>query len=100
VAGDEALHDAGPPNLAVGPVAPLGPERTSAYLDYFFPEDVAAGEIEELIAFDDQVGLEDRELVESVQSGVRSGLLEEGRLMPESERLLAHFQGLAREALA
>jgi choline monooxygenase len=91
----------GPQNLAVGSVAPLGPERTSAYLDYFFCEDGAdAEEIEELLAFDDQVGLEDRALVESVQAGVRSGLLEEGRLMPESERLLAHFQGLVREALA
>jgi nitrite reductase/ring-hydroxylating ferredoxin subunit len=45
-------------------------------------------------------GLDDRALVESVQAGVRSGLLDEGRLMPESERLLAHFQGLVREALA
>jgi hypothetical protein len=31
---------------------------------------------------------------------VTSGLLEGGRLLPESERLLAHFQGLVREALA
>ena len=90
----------GAQNLAVGPVAPLGPERTSAYLDYYFPEDASDEEIDELIAFDDQVGLEDRALVESVQAGVRSGLLAEGRLMPESERLLAHFQGLVREALA
>ena len=90
----------GAQNLAVGPVAPLGPERTSAYLDYYFPEDATDEEIDELIAFDDQVGLEDRALVESVQAGVRSGLLDEGRLMPESERLLAHFQGLVREALA
>jgi phenylpropionate dioxygenase-like ring-hydroxylating dioxygenase large terminal subunit len=91
----------GPQNLAVGSVAPLGPELTSAYLVYFFCEEGAdAEEIEELLAFDDQVGLEDRALVESVQAGVRSGLLEEGRLMPESERLLAHFQGLVREALA
>ena len=90
----------GAQNLAAGPVAPLGPERTSAYLDYYFAEDATEEEIEELIAFDDQVGLEDRALVESVQAGVRTGLLSEGRLMPESERLLAHFQGLVREALA
>jgi choline monooxygenase len=56
--------------------------------------------LEQLFAFDDQVGLEDRVLVESVQAGVRSGLIDEGRLMPESERLLAHFQGLVREAVA
>ena len=90
----------GPPNLAAGPVRPLGPERTASFLDYFFPEDVSDAEVEELFAFDDQVGLEDRVLVESVQAGVRSGLIDEGRLMPESERLLAHFQGLVREAVA
>ena len=90
----------GPPNLAAGPVAPLGPERTAGFLDYFFPVDVSDAEVDELLAFDDQVGLEDRALVESVQAGVRSGLLEEGRLLPESERLLAHFQSLVREALA
>jgi choline monooxygenase len=90
----------GPPNLAAGPVAPLGPERTYGFLDYFFPEDVTDAEVDELLAFDDQVGLEDRALVESVQAGMRAGLVGEGRLMPESERLLAHFQQLVREALA
>ena len=90
----------GPPNLAAGPLTPLGPERTTGFLDYFFPEDADPAEIEELLAFDDQVGREDRVLVESVQEGLRSGLLEEGHLLPESERLLAHFQRLVREALA
>jgi phenylpropionate dioxygenase-like ring-hydroxylating dioxygenase large terminal subunit len=90
----------GPPNLAAGPLVPLAPERTKGHLDYFFPEDVGDDEVEELLSFDDQVGREDRGLVESVQRGVRSGLLEEGRLLPESEKLLAHFQALVREALA
>ncbi|MFL5938768.1 MAG: aromatic ring-hydroxylating oxygenase subunit alpha [Gaiellaceae bacterium] len=90
----------GPPNLAAGPVTPVGPERTRGFIDYFFPEDVAEEQVEELLAFDDQVGLEDHALVESVQAGVRSGLLDEGRLMPQSEQLLAQFQRLVREALA
>jgi choline monooxygenase len=90
----------GPPNLVVGPLWPVGPERVAGFLDYFFPEELGDAEVEELLAFDDQVGLEDRGLVESVQAGVRSGVLEEGRLLPQSERLLAHFQGLVREALA
>jgi hypothetical protein len=38
--------------------------------------------------------------VESVQRGVSSGLIDARRLMPEREQLLAHFQGLVREALA
>jgi hypothetical protein len=41
----------------------------------------------------------DRVLVESVQRGMRAGLLEHGRLLPESESLIAHLQGLVREAL-
>jgi hypothetical protein len=35
-----------------------------------------------------------------VQAGVRSGLVSEGRLLPESERLVAHFQALLVDALA
>jgi phenylpropionate dioxygenase-like ring-hydroxylating dioxygenase large terminal subunit len=89
----------GPPNLAAGPLVPLATGRTAGRLDYFFPEDVPDEPVDELLAFDDQVGREDRALVESVQRGVRSGLLETGRLMPESEKLLAHFQTLVREAL-
>ena len=89
----------GPPNLSVGASWPLGPERTAGFFDYFFASGTSQEEIEELIAFDSQVGAEDRELVESVQRGVRSGLIESGRLLPESERLIAHFQALVRETL-
>jgi hypothetical protein len=53
-----------------------------------------------MLAFDAQVGAEDRVLVERVQAGVRSGLLDEGRLMPQSEQLVAHFQALVLDALA
>jgi choline monooxygenase len=90
----------GPQNLVAGPLVPLDAGRTAGWFDYFFAEDVSEEQAEELIAFDDQVGLEDRQLVESVQRGVGSGLLDSGQLMPESEQLLAHFQGLVREALA
>jgi hypothetical protein len=37
--------------------------------------------------------------VEGVQRGVRSGVLLEGRLLSESEQLVAHFQQLVRVAL-
>jgi hypothetical protein len=72
------LQYAGPAEHAAGPVAPAGPERTRGFLDCFFPEDVPEAEVEELLAFDDRVGLEDRALGESVHAGVRSGLLDEG----------------------
>ena len=90
----------GRPNLSVGTAIPIGPERTRGFFDYFFGEGVTEGETRDLLAFDDQVGREDRVLVESVQRGVRSGVLGSGRLLPQSEQLIAHFQQLVRRALA
>ena len=90
----------GQPNLSCGPMFPLGPERTGRFLDYFFAPDTDQEWIDELIAFDTQVGNEDRVLVEGVQRGVRSGILTEGRVLSESEQLVAHFQRLCAEALA
>ncbi|HEU5279086.1 MAG TPA: aromatic ring-hydroxylating dioxygenase subunit alpha [Gaiellaceae bacterium] len=90
----------GHPNLSCGPMLPLGPERTGRFLDYFFAPDVEQEWIDELLAFDNQVGSEDRALVEGVQRGVRSSVLAEGRLLTESEQLVRHFQRLCAEALA
>lgn len=89
----------GRPNLSCGPMIPAGPERTARFIDYFFAPDVDQGWIDELMEFDNQVGAEDRALVEGVQRGVRSGLLAEGRLLSESEQLVVHFQRLCAEAL-
>ena len=52
-----------------------------------------------MMAFALQTGAEDTALVEAVQRGMASGAVATGRLMPESERLVAHFQGLVLEAL-
>ena len=51
------------------------------------------------IELDNQVGAEDRALVERVQAGVRSGAIGQGALMAESEKLIAHFQSLVADAL-
>jgi choline monooxygenase len=90
----------GRPNLSIGPIIPLAPERTYRFLDYFAAPDVDEAWVEEMLAFDAQVGAEDRALVERVQAGVRSGVLDEGHLMPQSERLVAHFQALLLDALS
>ena len=89
----------GRPNLSIGPILPLGPERTYRFLDYLVAHDADEGWIEEALAFDAQVGAEDRVLVERVHAGVRSGVLGEGRLLPRSEQLVAHFQSLVVGAL-
>jgi phenylpropionate dioxygenase-like ring-hydroxylating dioxygenase large terminal subunit len=90
----------GHPNLSIGPIVPTGPERTARFLDYFVGPDVDEGWVRDMLDFDDQVGAEDRVLVERVQKGVRGGGLDHGRLMGESEKLIAHFQGLLVDALA
>jgi choline monooxygenase len=89
----------GQPNLSCGPIVPVGPERTARFLDYFFAPGVDQAWLEELIAFDDQIGREDRALVEGVQRGLRGGVLTEGRILTESEQLVAHFQRLCADAL-
>ena len=78
-------------NLSIGPVWPVSAGRTVGFLDYFFGPEVDEGTAAELIAFDDQVGREDTELVESVQRGVRLGLVDSGRLLPGSERLIVRL---------
>ena len=90
----------GHPNISIGPFVPLTPERTYRFLDYFFGPDVEQAWIEDLLAFDSQVGQEDVALVEGVQRGVGSGALEHGVVMSRSEQLIGHFQSLTAAALA
>jgi choline monooxygenase len=90
----------GRPNFSIGPFVPLTTERTYRFLDYFFGPEVEPAWIDDLIAFDNQVGQEDLKLVEGVQRGIASGALEHGVLMSHSEQLIAHFQALTAAALA
>jgi hypothetical protein len=81
-------------------MAPASPERTDRFLDYFFGADIGEEWIRELLELDDTVGREDAALVERVQSGVSSGLLERGTLVEGAEVLVAHFQQLVRDAIS
>jgi phenylpropionate dioxygenase-like ring-hydroxylating dioxygenase large terminal subunit len=89
----------GRPNISIGPMVPLTPDRTYRFLDYFFGSDVDQAWIDELMAIDEQVGREDRVLVEGVHRGMASGGLEHGWLMGRSEQLIGYFQQLTRDAL-
>jgi phenylpropionate dioxygenase-like ring-hydroxylating dioxygenase large terminal subunit len=90
----------GPGNLSIGPIAPDGPNRTERYLDYFFAPGVDARWLDDFFAYDDQIGKEDTALVESVQRGMRSGMVEHGRLLADAEPLVAAFQRWVAERLA
>ena len=89
----------GRPNLSIGPMLPVAPERTERFLDYFFGPDVGEDWIAELLELDERIGREDTALVEGVQEGLRAGVVEQGRLMVASEPLIQHFQRLTYEAL-
>jgi len=79
-------------NLSIGRVVPVETGLTEGFLDYFFAPGVDAAWLQGLFELDGQVGAEDRELVESVQRGIRSGALQHGRLMLPSEELIRDFQ--------
>jgi phenylpropionate dioxygenase-like ring-hydroxylating dioxygenase large terminal subunit len=82
----------GRPNMSIGPLTPVAPGHTTGVLDYFFAEGEDPAWIADYIELDDQVGAEDRVLVESVQRGMAAGMLEHGELLLPSEELIAVFQ--------
>jgi choline monooxygenase len=86
-------------NLSIGPILPRAADRTARFLDYFVGPDVDDEWVAGYLELDEQVGREDRALVEAVQRGIASGGLEAGTLLPESEQLIAWFQSLVVEAL-
>jgi len=89
----------GIPNISLERYNPDGLGRTVEVTDYYFGADVSDSEIEELMAWDHQVAEEDVSLVQSVQRGLESGAVPQGRLMAESEQLIADFQRRVHDAL-
>ena len=64
----------GRPNFSIGPIVPRAPRRRTASSTTSSPQDADEAWIEESLAFDAQVGAEDRVLIERVQAGMRAGL--------------------------
>jgi choline monooxygenase len=83
-----------PNRLWVGVFEPLDENSTRVVTDFYFGDGFPDEVVEESIAFSDEVLTEDQALVESVQRGLRSGRVEHGRLLPQSETLVRHFQQL------
>ncbi len=81
----------GVPNVSVERWLPLAPELTLEVTDYWFAADADPAWIDEYLAFDGQVAREDTDLVVSVQEGLASGMVQQGRLMLEAETLIHAF---------
>ncbi|HUG64533.1 MAG TPA: aromatic ring-hydroxylating dioxygenase subunit alpha [Gaiellaceae bacterium] len=89
----------GIPNISMERYLPSGVRQTLEVTDYYFGVDASEAEIEELMVWDTQVAEEDVSLVQSVQRGLESGAVPQGRLMGESEKLIADFQRRVYTAL-
>jgi choline monooxygenase len=92
--------EAGPTNVAIERWVPAGLGTCVEVTDYFFGEDVTEEQAQEVIDFGTQVGEEDLALCESVQAGLESRMVPQGRLMLESEQLIHDFQTKIVAALA
>ena len=90
----------GHPNLSIGPIVPAGPERTARFLDYFVGPDVDEAWIATCSSSTARSAPRTPCSSSACRRALRGGGLEHGRLMAESERLIAHFQGLLLDALA
>jgi phenylpropionate dioxygenase-like ring-hydroxylating dioxygenase large terminal subunit len=90
----------GPPNAGMHVWRPDGPHRIAGLSDYYFAPGTDPDVIAGIMEFDREVGAEDNALVLCVQEGIDSGMLDRGRVLAESERLVRHFQLMVAEALA
>lgn len=87
-------------NFGIDAWHPVSPGKTAGVTDYYFGPEVTDDEVAELVAFSQQVGAEDDGLVRSVQAGLDSGVVPQGRLLLNAEPLIAHFQRWVFDAVA
>jgi choline monooxygenase len=89
----------GHPNVGMHLWRPTGHALVKGVSDYYVSPDAPAPWIAEMIAFDRQVGAEDVALVQSVQEGLNSGMVEHGVVLSESEKLVHAFQRMVAAAI-
>jgi len=87
------------PNLSVDVWVPDGPSHTIGFSEYYFGPGVDDQFARDLIAFNTQVGVEDRQLTDSVQRGLKGRIPDLGRFFIESEHLIIAFQKMVVRAL-
>ena len=87
-----------PGRMQTNRVVPIGARRCRVDFDYFFRADVSAETRAVDRAFADQVQAEDGAICERVQRGLASGSYTPGRLNPNQESGVWHFQELLRAA--
>ncbi len=82
------------PNLSIDVWWPNGANGTKGFSEQYFAPGVTEQFAKELIEFNQQVGIEDDDLTDSVQRGLRAGIVDQGRFLTGAEHLVGHFQKL------
>jgi choline monooxygenase len=85
-------------------VIPRGPDRCEVVFEWFAkdpPADAANDPAwTRLVAFSDEIQVEDNEICERVQKNLRSRSYDRGRYSPSRENGVHHFHGLLHEFLS
>jgi phenylpropionate dioxygenase-like ring-hydroxylating dioxygenase large terminal subunit len=90
----------GRPNVMLLYFVPVSPGRTLSVTEYYFEPDAPPEYVRELTEFINVVGQEDADISERVQRGLRGNAIPDGRLLPDSELLIQHFNALVYRSLS
>jgi choline monooxygenase len=89
-----------PDNFSTNLIVPVGPHRTATLFDWYFKDPEASRQqIDETVAFSDEIQLEDIGICEAVQRGLKSTTYDRGRFSPKRENGVHHFHLLYEEAM-
>jgi choline monooxygenase len=89
-----------PDNFSTNLIVPLGHGRTLTLFDWYFKDpDAAKQQIDETVAFSDEIQIEDIEICETVQRGLASTTYESGRYSVRRENGVHHFHSLYADAM-
>jgi choline monooxygenase len=89
-----------PDNFSTNLIVPIGPGRTATLFDWYFKDpDAAKEQIDETVTFSDEIQVEDVNICEAVQRGLRSATYDRGRYSPERENGVHHFHCLYSELM-
>jgi choline monooxygenase len=84
-----------PDNFSTNLIVPVGHDRTLTIFEWYFRDpDAAKSEIDQTIQFSDEIQIEDIEICEAVQRGLRSSTYSSGRYSPVRENGVHHFHRL------
>ena len=87
-----------PDNFSTNLIVPLGHGRTATVFDWYFKDPEASKtQLDETVVFSDEIQLEDIDICEAVQRGLRSSTYDSGRFSPQRENGVHHFHLLYEE---